>query len=161
MNIKHTCAYLGLCSCAIVLLSGQGSAQVSSSRATTSDQHIPTARDGQHDFNFELGTWTIHLKRLMHPLTGSSSWVYFDGTSITRKLWNGRAEIEEFETDSPAAGHIEGLTLRTYNSKTHQWSLYCVFRSMPATSSGACRAMIPVDVGPAFRSMPAGGCDAG
>jgi hypothetical protein len=37
----------------------------------------------------------------------------------------------------------------------------CVFRFMPATSSGACRAMIPVDVGPAFRSMPAGGCDAG
>ena len=37
----------------------------------------------------------------------------------------------------------------------------CVFRSMPATSSGACRAMIPVHVGPPFRSMPAGGCDAG
>ncbi len=32
----------------------------------------------------------------------------------------------------------------------------CVFRSMPATSSGACRAMIPVHVGPPFRSMPAG-----
>ena len=40
-------------------------------------------------------------------------------------------------------------------------SLLCVFRSMPATSSGACRAMIPVHVGPPFRSMPAGGCDAG
>ena len=38
---------------------------------------------------------------------------------------------------------------------------FCVFRSMPATSSGACRAMIPVHVGPPFRSMPAGGCDAG
>jgi hypothetical protein len=124
MNIKHTCAYLCLCSCAIVLLPSQGSSQVSPSRATTSDQHIPTARDGQHDFDFELGTWTIHLKRLMHPLTSSTSWVEFDGTSVTRKLWNGRAEIEEFETDSPAAGHIEGLTLRTYNPQTHQWSLY-------------------------------------
>jgi hypothetical protein len=37
----------------------------------------------------------------------------------------------------------------------------CVFRSMPATSSGGCRAMIPVHAGPPFRSMPAGGCDAG
>jgi hypothetical protein len=37
----------------------------------------------------------------------------------------------------------------------------CVFRSMPATSSGACRARIPVHAGPPFRLMPAGGRDAG
>ena len=42
-----------------------------------------------------------------------------------------------------------------------KYRLICVFRSMPATSSGPCRAMIPVHVGPPFRSMPAGGCDAG
>jgi hypothetical protein len=31
----------------------------------------------------------------------------------------------------------------------------CVFRSMPATDSGACRATVPVHAGPPFRSMPA------
>jgi hypothetical protein len=80
--------------------------------------------DGQHDFDFEFGSWKIHLKRLLHPLTGSTTWVEFDGTSLTQKVWNGRAELEEFETDSPAAGHIEGLTLRLYNPQSHQWSLY-------------------------------------
>jgi hypothetical protein len=80
-------------------------------------------RDGQHDFDFELGSWKIHLKRLQHPLTGSTSWVEFDGTSVTRKVWDGRSQIEEFEVDSPT-GHIEGLTLRLYNTETHQWSLY-------------------------------------
>lgn len=80
-------------------------------------------RDGQHDFDFELGTWKIHLKRLLHPLTGSTTWVEFDGTTVTRKVWNGRANLEEFETDG-AAGHIEGLTLRLYNPQSHQWSLY-------------------------------------
>jgi hypothetical protein len=79
-------------------------------------------RDGQHDFDFELGTWKIHLKRLEHPLTGSNSWVEFDGTSVTRKVWDGRAQIEEFETDG-TAGHIEGLTLRLYNPESQQWSL--------------------------------------
>jgi hypothetical protein len=49
--------------------------------------------------------------------------VEFDGTSVTRKVWDGRSQIEEFEVDSPT-GHIEGLTLRTYNPQTHQWSLY-------------------------------------
>lgn len=56
-------------------------------------------------------------------MTGSNTWVEFDGTSTTRKVWNGRAQIEEFETDSNT-GHIEGLTLRTYNPKTHEWKLY-------------------------------------
>ena len=80
-------------------------------------------RDGQHDFDFEVGHWHIHLKRRLHPLTGSNQWVEFDGTSATRFLWHGAAQIEQFETDG-AGGHIEGLTLRTYNPATHQWSLY-------------------------------------
>jgi hypothetical protein len=89
-----------------------------SNSAATSAVH-----DGQHDFDFELGTWKIHLKRLLHPLSGSTSWVDFDGTSVTRKVWDGRAQVEEFETDG-AGGHIEGLTLRLYNPQAHQWSLY-------------------------------------
>ena len=80
-------------------------------------------RDGQRDFDFELGSWKIHLKRRLHPLTGSNTWIDFDGTSVTRKLWDGRAQIEEFETDG-LGGHIEGLTLRTYDPQTRQWRLY-------------------------------------
>ena len=81
------------------------------------------ARDSQRDFDFELGSWKIHLKRRVNPLSGSTKWIEFHGTSVTRRVWDGRAQIEEFETDG-AAGHIEGLTLRLYNPKTRQWSLY-------------------------------------
>ena len=80
-------------------------------------------RDGQHDFDFELGHWKIHLKRMLHPLSGSAQWVEFDGTSITRPLWSGRAQIEEFETAS-STDHVEGMTLRLYDPKSHLWSLY-------------------------------------
>lgn len=81
-------------------------------------------RDGQHGFDFELGSWKIHLKRLEGRLVGSTKWVEFDGTSVTRKVWNGRSQLEEFETDSPGGGHIEGLTLRLYDCKTRQWNIY-------------------------------------
>ncbi len=81
-------------------------------------------RDGQHDFDFEIGSWKIHLKKLLHPLTGSTTWVEFDGTSVTKKVWDGHAQIEQFETDSAVAGHIEGLTLRLYDPESHQWRLY-------------------------------------
>ncbi|MGA2549767.1 MAG: hypothetical protein ABSF50_06425 [Burkholderiaceae bacterium] len=79
--------------------------------------------DGGHDFDFEIGTWKIHLKRLLRPLSGTTEWAEFDGISVTRKVWDGRANLEEFESDG-ANGHIEGLTLRLYDPNARQWSLY-------------------------------------
>ncbi len=78
--------------------------------------------DGQHDFDFEIGTWKTHLRRLLHPLTGSTTWVQYDGTTVVRKVWNGRANLVELEADGPA-GHFEGLNLRLYNPTGGQWSL--------------------------------------
>jgi hypothetical protein len=82
----------------------------------------PTERDGQHDFDFEIGTWKTHLRRLVHPLTGSTTWVEYEGTSVVRKVWNGRANLVELVADG-ATGHFEGLNLRLYNPESHQWSL--------------------------------------
>jgi len=83
---------------------------------------MPALRDGQGDFDFEIGTWKTHLRRLVHPLTGSTSWVEYDGTSVVRKVWGGRANLVELVADGPA-GHFEGLNLRLYNPESRQWSL--------------------------------------
>ena len=88
------------------------------------DLQSPTpGRDGQRDFDFEFGSWKAHLKRLRHPLTGSPNWIEYDGTSVVKKHWFGNGNAGELALDSGAA-HIEGLTLRLYNSQTHQWRLY-------------------------------------
>jgi hypothetical protein len=123
MSVKHVRACFIVCGLMIVTPPLQGFAQRGSAAANITWWPALSSPDGQHDFDFELGHWTIHLKRLVHPLTGSSAWVEFDGTSVTRKVWDGLAQIEQFETDG-AAGHIEGLTLRTYNPQSHQWRLY-------------------------------------
>jgi len=78
--------------------------------------------DGSHDFEFEIGTWKTHLKRLKSPLSGSTTWIEYDGTSTVRKVWDGKANMVELEVDGPA-GHIEGLNLRLYNPGSRQWSL--------------------------------------
>ena len=85
-------------------------------------QQMPEKRDGQHDFDFHIGTWKTHLKRLLHPLTGSNTWVEYEGTTVVRKVWDGRANLAELRADS-SAGHLEGLSLRLYNAGSHQWSL--------------------------------------
>jgi hypothetical protein len=99
------------------------SVQQRSDAPPTSLEQSSTPPDGQHDFDFEIGSWNIHLSRLKDRLAGSTTWVEFDGTSVTRKVWNGRANLNEFEADS-SQGHIEGLTLRLYNPQSHQWSIY-------------------------------------
>jgi hypothetical protein len=80
-------------------------------------------RDGQHDFDFELGGWKFRVRRLPNALSGGHQWVELDGTTRTCKLWNGRSQIEQMEV-SGGGQSIEGMTLRLYNPQSHQWSLY-------------------------------------
>jgi len=83
---------------------------------------VKPVRDGRHDFDSHIGTWKTHLKRLLHPLSGSDEWAEYEGTTTVSKVWDGRANLVELSADGPA-GHFEGLNLRLYNPRSHQWSL--------------------------------------
>jgi hypothetical protein len=120
--LNYIRTFLTMCSLVVILHSVQGFARQNSHAAKISMQHTPAERDGQHDFDFEVGTWRTHLSRLQHPLTGSTAWVAYEGTTVVRKVWNGRANLLELEADGPG-GHFEGLSLRLYNPQSHQWSL--------------------------------------
>lgn len=81
------------------------------------------AGDGQRDFDFEFGARQARLSRLLHPLSGSHTWAHYTGTSVVRKVWNGNANLGEFDVHGPA-GRIHGLSLRLYNPQSGQWSIY-------------------------------------
>jgi hypothetical protein len=97
-------------------------AQSSPAASQAAPQHRGIARDGRHDFDFSIGTWKTHISRLQNPLTGSTTWVEYDGISVVREVLNGHANLFELTADGPA-GHIEGVGLRLYNPQSHQWSL--------------------------------------
>jgi len=104
---------------ALLLIGGLGFA---AARAPAADSP-PTAsaeRDGQHDFDFIFGSWKVHLNR---KVAGTDRWTESDGYATYRKVWGGRANLNEFFTRN-SSENVEGLTLRTYNPETHQWSLY-------------------------------------
>jgi hypothetical protein len=82
----------------------------------------PAKHDGQHDFDWEIGTWKTQLKRLKGPLTGSTTWLEYEGTTVVTKVWDGRANLVELQVKGPA-GAIEALSLRLYNPDSRQWSL--------------------------------------
>ena len=120
--LKYIGTSLMIVSLAVVLQPGPGLARQNSDQAKANVQQSPAERDGQHDFDFEIGTWKTRLSRRLRPLTGSTTWVEYEGTTFVRKIWNGRANLVELEVDGPT-GHIEALSLRLYNPQSHQWSL--------------------------------------
>jgi hypothetical protein len=101
------------------------SAQTVTTPAKDGTQESAAQRDGQRDFDWMIGTWKGRLKRLLNPLTGSTTWVEYNVTQVTRKVWGGRANMDEFTADSPETqSHIEGMTLRLYKPESREWYIY-------------------------------------
>jgi hypothetical protein len=93
----------------------------------SSPEPAPVARDGAKDFDFLIGEWSVQLRQLVDPLTGSNRWVEYSGTSRTRKVWGSDANVEEFDVFSPTnQRRILGQTLRLYNPESRQWSIFLV-----------------------------------
>lgn len=89
---------------------------------TQTTPKAPQPRDSQRDFDFEIGLWKTKLRRLVRPLTSSTTWVEYEGTSNVTKVLDGRANLVELKVSGPS-GRIEGLSLRLYNPESRQWSL--------------------------------------
>lgn len=116
--------------CALV---GQSEQAFSQSSATPGASQLRAPRDGSHDFDFNLGVWHTHIRRVLDPFASQPSFMELDGTVTTRKVWGGRAHLEEIEADGPK-GHWEGLSLFLYNPESHQWSQSFLNSQTPSLS---------------------------
>jgi hypothetical protein len=76
-----------------------------------------------HQFDFAWGDWRTDIAFLPDPFSAKARWTRIRGRVLVRKLWGGRANLEEIEAKGPH-GPFEGLTLRLYDPKTQQWYLY-------------------------------------
>jgi hypothetical protein len=125
-SIRIRCILAAVMSAALLIgevraLSGFPNSQVSANRSTA------TQGDGSHDFDFLIGDWKAHVRRLPERLKGSSVWVEYDGISNHKKLLDSNANFEEFDVSSSDKKlRIKAQTLRLYNPESHQWSIYLV-----------------------------------
>jgi hypothetical protein len=116
MPVNQTLKRLGFLAPAMLLLCVQ-------SHSATAPAAAP--RDGSHDFDFLIGDWKAHVRRLPDRLVGSAHWIEYDGISKHKKILDSNANFEEFEVNGHENGqHIKAQTLRLYNPDTHQWSIY-------------------------------------
>jgi hypothetical protein len=75
------------------------------------------------DFDFFIGTWRIHHRRLKERLVGCSQWELFEGRSKAQKLLGGLANVDDNLLHLPD-GDYRALTLRSFDVATGQWSIW-------------------------------------
>lgn len=82
-----------------------------------------TEQDGRADFDFLIGKWKSHQRLLRERLKGSHEWEEFEGTHVIRKVLGGLGNMNE-DTLERASGTVVGMTLRFFDPKSQQWSIY-------------------------------------
>ncbi|MGE5333895.1 MAG: hypothetical protein ACM3N4_04280 [Nitrososphaerota archaeon] len=80
-------------------------------------------QDGRADFDFIVGRWNVHHRRLREPLTGSVSWEEFDGTTVDRSIVGGLGNIGEARVNRDS-GPVVFTSIRLFNPQSQQWSVY-------------------------------------
>jgi len=91
----------------------------------TTDPALLPQRDGSHDFDFVIGDWKAHVRRLPDRLNKSNVWVTYDGISNHHKILDSNSNFEEFDvTSTDKKLRIKAQTLRLYNPTTRQWSIH-------------------------------------
>lgn len=116
-TFKDFSAFFLVCILFIAVQTAPAFAQTKPDTSKTDSQ----TRDGQHDFDWELGTWKVKISRLQKPLTGSTTWTELNGTVVCRKVWDGKGNLAEVTVDAPT-GRLEFLALRLYNPQSRQWT---------------------------------------
>jgi hypothetical protein len=102
-------------------------AQTAQTLQTADNPALLPQRDGSHDFDFLIGDWKAHVRRLPDRLNNSNAWVEYNGISNHHKLLDSNANFEQFEvTSADTKLHIKAQTLRLYNPTSRQWSIYLV-----------------------------------
>lgn len=93
--------------------------------STASGVATPTVEPGAavHDFDFYMGKWRVHHRRLKERLAGSDAWQEFEGTSKAWPILGGAGNIDDNVIELPA-GTYRAVTLRSFDPASQTWSIW-------------------------------------
>ncbi len=77
----------------------------------------------EHGFDFLIGSWTVHHRRLKHRLAHSTEWETFSGTCKTWRLMDGQGDVDDNVLHVPS-GTYSAVTLRSFDPVTGSWSIW-------------------------------------
>jgi hypothetical protein len=79
-----------------------------------------------NDFDFFVGKWKIHNRRLKTRLNNCTEWTEFDATVEMHKIFSNSVGNTDYALLDAFDGKpsYEGFTIRLFNPKTKLWSIY-------------------------------------
>ncbi len=80
---------------------------------------------GVHDFDFLIGEWRVHSRKLKKRLVGSHEWEEFDGTIRSYKTLDGFGNVDDTVFNMPD-GDYRGVAPRAYDPTTGLWAIWWI-----------------------------------
>ncbi|HVR45649.1 MAG TPA: hypothetical protein VMT95_03265 [Candidatus Binatia bacterium] len=96
--------------------------RLSSDASEPASAPIPAFPVAQHGFDWQFGSWNIHMSRRLRPLAGSTARIELNGTVVLHKIWSGAANYAMIDAHAPTRRY-EFLALRMYLPQSKQWTL--------------------------------------
>jgi hypothetical protein len=84
---------------------------------------VSPVKSGMNDFDFFVGRWHVHHRRLKARLADGREWQTFDGRTTVRKILGGQGNLDDNVIELPD-GAYRAATLRSYDPKTQKWSIW-------------------------------------
>jgi hypothetical protein len=75
------------------------------------------------DFDFIIGDWRVHHRRLRDRLVGCTEWLEFEGSSSTRKILGGRGNVEDNLLHLPE-GAYRAAAFRSLDVASGNWAIW-------------------------------------
>lgn len=79
--------------------------------------------DHAHDFDFLIGKWRVHHRRLKQRLAENQDWAEFDGTTELHVTMGGQGNVDDNFIDLPG-GAYRAVSVRDYDPKTQTWAIW-------------------------------------
>ncbi len=86
---------------------------------------------GIDDFDFLIGKWTVHHRRLKERLAGSTEWQEFGGSSQVWKILDGAGNLDDNLLELPGNPY-RAASLRSFDPEKGTWSIWWLDGRYPA-----------------------------
>ncbi len=85
----------------------------------------PSATSSERDFDFLVGQWQVHNRKLKSRLQGADDWIEFPSTLQMRKALNGYANVENYYASFDGQP-FEGMAIRLFDPRTRLWTIHWI-----------------------------------
>jgi hypothetical protein len=94
------------------------------------DMKTQDAQSAPHDFDFLIGRWRVHHRRLKERLANSDEWIEFEGMSFVQRVMGGFGMVDDNVLDLPG-GRYRAAGLKSFDAKSGEWSIWWLDSRMP------------------------------